>query len=125
MKNIMKKISNKRVIYMACSIAIFMALSTACKKYLTVEPQGQITGNEIATDPNAAKNLVTGIYNVFYIGGFDPDIDSFQFVIMTDIASDDGDKGSSPTDYGDALQIDNLQVPATNGVVNNVWTGYY
>src|SRR5215475_5589116 len=102
MKTIMKRILNKRVIYIISSIAIITAVLSACKKYLTVNPQGEITGAEIATDPDAAKNLVTGIYNVFYIGGFDPDIDSFQFVIMTDIASDDGDKGSSPNDYGDA-----------------------
>ncbi|MDB5137838.1 MAG: RagB/SusD family nutrient uptake outer membrane protein [Mucilaginibacter sp.] len=121
----MKKILNPKLIYSFCLIAMVAAMMTACKKYLTVNPQGQLTGAEIATDPNAAKNLVTGIYNVFYIGGFDPDIDSFQFVIMTDIASDDGDKGSSPDDYGDAKQIDNLQTPTTNGVINNVWTGYY
>src|SRR5476649_2756907 len=101
MKSIMKRIINKKVIYAVCSIAMVTSVITACKKYLTVNPQGQITGAEVALDPNAAKNLVTGIYNVFYIGGFDPDIDSFQFVIMTDIASDDGDKGSSPQDYGD------------------------
>ena len=121
----MKTLLNKKLIYLICMIGIITAVLTACKKYLTVNPQGQITAAEIATDPNAAQNLVTGIYNVFYIGGFDPDIDSFQFVIMTDIASDDGDKGSSPSDYGDALQIDKLQTPATNGVINNVWTGYY
>lgn len=125
MNSIMKKILNKKLIYTISLIALITALLSACKKYLTVNPQGQITGSEISTDPNAAKNLVTGIYNVFYMGGFDPDIDSFQFVIMTDIASDDADKGSSPNDYGDALQIDNLQTPASNGVVNNVWTGYY
>lgn len=120
----MKKILIKK----ACLVAGVALLSfgfDGCKKYLDVNPQGQITQAQIATDPAAAQNLVTGIYNVFYIGGFDPDIDSFQFVIMTDIASDDGDKGSSPADYGDALQIDNLQTPATNGVINNVWNGHY
>ena len=120
----MKKIRIKK----ACLVAGVALLSIGfdgCKRYLDVNPQGQITQAQIATDPAAAQNLVTGIYNVFYIGGFDPDIDSFQFVIMTDIASDDGDKGSSPLDYGDALQIDNLQTPATNGVVNNVWNGHY
>ncbi len=106
----------------AATIAVTFS---ACKKYLDVQPQGLITQDQIAADPAQAKNLVTGIYNVFYIGGFDPDIDSFQFVIMTDIASDDADKGSSPNDYGDALQIDNLQTSASNGVVNNVWTGHY
>lgn len=121
----MKKIFIKKAYLVAGCIALSSTGFYSCKKYLDVNPQGQITQAQIATDPSAAQNLVTGIYNVFYIGGFDPDIDSFQFVIMTDIASDDSDKGSSPSDYGDALQIDNLQTPATNGVINNVWNGYY
>ncbi len=121
----MKKIFNKKIITATACVALLSLSFDGCKNYLDVNPQGQITQAQIATDPVAAQNLVTGIYNVFYIGGFDPDIDSFQFVIMTDIASDDGDKGSSPNDYGDALQIDNLQTSATNGVVNNVWNGYY
>lgn len=121
----MKKISYKRSMAVMCGLSLLSISFNACKNYLDVNPQGQITQAQIAIDPVAAQSLVTGIYNVFYIGGFAPDVDSFQFVIMTDIASDDGDKGSSPNDYGDALQIDNLQTPATNGVVNNVYTGYY
>ncbi|WP_419801768.1 RagB/SusD family nutrient uptake outer membrane protein [Mucilaginibacter sp.] len=120
----MKKTLIKKASLVA-AVALLSIGFDGCKRYLDVNPQGQITQAQIATDPAAAQNLVTGIYNVFYIGGFAPDIDSFQFVIMTDIASDDGDKGSSPADYGDALQIDNLQTPATNGVVNNVWNGHY
>lgn len=121
----MKKIYQYKLTIVFTCIAVLSGTLHACKKYLDVAPQGQITQDQIAADPNQAKNLVLGIYNVFYIGGFDPDIDSFQFVIMTDIASDDADKGSSPDDYGDAKQIDNLQTAATNGVVNNVWTGHY
>ncbi len=121
----MKKIFNKKIVALVGCLALLSISFSGCKNYLDVNPQGQITQEQIATDPIAAQSLVTGIYNVFYIGGFAPDIDSFQFVIMTDIASDDADKGSSPSDYGDALQIDNLQTPATNGVVNNVYTGYY
>ncbi|MDN3551397.1 RagB/SusD family nutrient uptake outer membrane protein [Mucilaginibacter aquaedulcis] len=121
----MKTIYNKNLNMIAVCMLVITATLSACKHYLEVPPQGQITQSEIASDPNAAKNLVIGIYNVFYIGGFDPDIDSFQFVIMTDIASDDADKGSSPDDYGDALQIDNLTPSASNGVLNNVWAGHY
>jgi len=121
----MKKIYSKHLTMLFIGAATIAVTFSACKKYLDVQPQGLITQDQIAADPAQAKNLVTGIYNVFYIGGFDPDIDSFQFVIMTDIASDDADKGSSPNDYGDALQIDNLQTSASNGVVNNVWTGHY
>jgi hypothetical protein len=121
----MKKIYNHKLTIVITCLAVLSGTLHACKNYLDVQPQGQITQDQIAADPAQAKNLVLGIYNVFYIGGFDPDIDSFQFVIMTDIASDDADKGSSPDDYGDAKQIDNLQTTASNGVVNNVWTGHY
>jgi hypothetical protein len=121
----MKKIYKKHSTLLFICAAVIASTFSACKNYLDVQPQGQITQDQIANDPIQAKNLVTGIYNVFYIGGFEPDIDSFQFVIMTDIASDDADKGSEPLDYGDALQIDNLTTSSTNGVVNNVWTGHY
>jgi hypothetical protein len=121
----MKKIYNKNLNIIAVCMMVATATLSACKNYLDVSPQAAITQDQIASDPNQAKNLVTGIYNVFYIGGFEPDIDSFQFVILSDIASDDADKGSSPDDYGDAKQIDNLQTSASNGVVNNVWTGLY
>lgn len=121
----MKKKFNIKYISAGLVVALTAVTFNSCKNYLDVPPQGAITGSQIATDPAQAANLVTGIYNVFYIGGFDPDIDSFQFVIASDIASDDADKGSTPTDYGDALQIDNLQTTATNGVINNLWLGYY
>jgi tetratricopeptide (TPR) repeat protein len=121
----MKKIYNKYSTLLFILAAVIAGTFSACKNYLDVNPQGQITQEQIATDATQAKNLVTGIYNVFYIGGFDPDIDSFQFVVMTDIASDDADKGSTPDDYSDAKQIDDLQATPSNGVVNNVWTGHY
>ncbi|MBD1392863.1 RagB/SusD family nutrient uptake outer membrane protein [Mucilaginibacter glaciei] len=121
----MKKIYQKHSKLLFICAAVVASTFSACKNYLEVAPQGQITQDQIANDPTQAKNLVTGIYNVFYIGGFDPDITSLQFVVLSDIASDDADKGSSPTDYGDALQVDNLTTSATNGIVNNVWTGHY
>lgn len=121
----MKKKFNIKIAAAGVAVALVSMTFTACKNYLDVPPQGQVTQGQIITDPTQAANLVTGIYNVFYIGGFDPDIDSFQFVIATDIASDDADKGSTPSDYGDADQIDKLQATSTNGVANNLWSGYY
>lgn len=121
----MKKIYNKKLTIIFACIATLSCTLYACKNYLDVAPQGQITQDQIAADPNQAKNLVLGIYNVFYTGGFDPDVDSFQFVIMTDIASDDSDHGSFDGDSKDAEEIDGLQTSTTNGSVNLVWQGYY
>ncbi|MBC6605411.1 RagB/SusD family nutrient uptake outer membrane protein [Hymenobacter sp. BT188] len=107
------------------ALALALVMVSGCKDFLDVAPQGQLSEDAIRNDPAAAQKLVDGVYNVMYIGGFDPDIHSFQFVILTDIASDDSDKGSRPDDYGDALTIDNFTLTPTNGVLNNVWNGHF
>jgi tetratricopeptide (TPR) repeat protein len=106
-------------------LALTLAIASGCKDYLDVPPQGQLSEEAIRTDPAAAQKLVDGVYNAMYLGGFGPDVHGLQFVILTDIASDDADKGSTPNDYGDALTIDNFTLTPTNGVANNAWNGYY
>ncbi|MCB2409736.1 RagB/SusD family nutrient uptake outer membrane protein [Hymenobacter lucidus] len=101
------------------------AAAVGCKDFLDVAPQGQLTEDQIRTDPAAAQKLVDGVYNVMYLGGFDPDTHGLQFVILTDVASDDSDKGSTPTDYGPAGEVDNFTLSPSNGIVNNVWKGYF
>lgn len=104
---------------------VTMLLLTTCKKQLDIDPQGVTAETDLINDPDAATNLVTGVYNVLWIGGFEPDINSLQYTVMTNIASDDSDKGSAPDDYPDALQIDNLQTTPANSIINNIWSGYY
>jgi tetratricopeptide (TPR) repeat protein len=109
----------------ATALALSLALFSGCKDFLEVAPQGQLSEDAIRADPAAAQKLVDGVYNVLYLGGFGPDVSGLQNVIMTDIASDDADKGSTPTDYADAGQIDNFTVTAANSNINNVWNGYF
>ena len=106
------------------ALALSLALVSGCKDYLDVAPQGQL-GTDVI-DPSTAQKLVDGVYNSMYLGGFGADTHGLQFVILTDIASDDSDKGSSPDDYkGDAGAVDNFTVGSSNGNINNVWNGYY
>ncbi|MCC3154371.1 RagB/SusD family nutrient uptake outer membrane protein [Hymenobacter sp. BT770] len=107
------------------ALALSLALVSGCKDFLDVAPQGQLSEDAIRTDPGAAQKLVDGVYNAMYLGGFGPDIHGLQFVILTDIASDDADKGSTPSDYNDALTIDNFTLTSSNGTINNAWNGYY
>ncbi|WP_310395379.1 RagB/SusD family nutrient uptake outer membrane protein [Hymenobacter sp.] len=108
------------------ALALSLAVVSGCKDFLDVPPQGQLSEDAIRTDPAAAQRLVDGVYNALYLGGFGPDISGLQFVILTDIASDDADKGSSPNDYlADAGGVDNLTLNATNANINNAWTGHY
>jgi hypothetical protein len=44
---------------------------------------------------------------------------------MTDIVSDDATKGSTPTDAGFLVEMDDLNWDAGNTVFNGTWTGYY
>lgn len=107
------------------ALALSLVVASGCKNFLDVAPQGQLSEDAIKTDPAAAQKLVDGVYNALYFGGFGPDVNGLQNIIMTDIASDDGDKGSTPSDYGDALTIDNFTATSSNGTVNNVWNGYF
>ncbi|MVN91969.1 RagB/SusD family nutrient uptake outer membrane protein [Mucilaginibacter aquatilis] len=106
--------------------ALLVGTGYSCKNSLDVNPQGEITEAQIISDPNVASNLVTGIYNIFFAGdAFGNDVRGFQFTVLGDIASDDADKGSTASDYGDANTLDQLTANGNNGVVNNIWKGYY
>ena len=95
---------------------------TACNDFLTTPPQGQIGVAAVQADPAAAQNLVTGVYNVMWEGG----IHGFDYVTMTNIASDDADKGSSPADGTIPRgSFDNLTTTADVANLNNVWSTHF
>lgn len=95
---------------------------TACKNFLDAAPQGQIEETAIRNDPAAAQNLVTGVYNTMWDGS----MHGFDYVGMTDIASDDADKGSTATDGANTYgTFDNLNPTAGVGNLNNVWSAYF
>ncbi|SNC61496.1 Starch-binding associating with outer membrane [Hymenobacter gelipurpurascens] len=114
-----------RRVYLAALGLALTAGAVGCKDFLEVAPQGQLTEDQIRTDPAAAQKLVDGVYNAMYLGGFGPDIHGLQYIILTDIASDDSDKGSTPQDYSAAAEVDNFTLNSTNSVVNNAWKGYF
>jgi starch-binding outer membrane protein, SusD/RagB family len=46
------------------------------------------------------------------------------FIAAVSIRSDDADKGSTPSDGADALQLDNFNITPANGLVNALWSGH-
>jgi hypothetical protein len=94
---------------------------------LEIQPQGQLTATQALQDPNAADQLVGGVYNTLYFGGFGNTTVGFEWVILNDVASDDADKGSTPSDFdaGGAGDIDNFKTTPNNGILNNIWNGHY
>ena len=103
-------------------IAFSGAGLTACKDFLDTPPQGQIGEEAVRSDPAAAQSLVTGIYNSMWDGG----MHGFDYVGMTNIASDDADKGSSAADGSNTYgTLDNLNMTPSVGNLNNVWATYF
>jgi hypothetical protein len=49
----------------------------------------------------------------------------FSYIGITDIASDDSDKGSVPGDAGFLQDINDFTFDANNSAVNGIWSGYY
>ncbi|WP_069659282.1 RagB/SusD family nutrient uptake outer membrane protein [Arcticibacter eurypsychrophilus] len=115
--------TNKYII--TCITAGLIVLSGCSKDFLEVSPQGQLTEDQVLKDPNAANQLVGGVYSTLYFGGFDNTTVGFLFECLNDMASDDTDKGSSPSDFSAGGEIDNFTVTANNFVLNNIWQGHY
>lgn len=104
-----------------------LALTSCSKTFLEIDPQGQLTETQALQDPNAANQVVAGVYNTLYLGGFGNTTVGFEWEILNDVASDDGDKGSTASDFNvnGAGDIDNFTANPTNGIFNNIWNGHY
>src|ERR1035437_9218309 len=101
----------------------------SCKKsFLDVELQGQISEDQALRDPNIARELVTATYNQLYQGGFGDNVLGIIYSMATDVASDDADKGSTPSDQApQAVGFDNFtsDLNSNNFYVDRLWAGYY
>jgi starch-binding outer membrane protein, SusD/RagB family len=108
--------------------ALPLFILPACsKKFLEVPPQGQLTESGALTNADAANQVVGGVYNTLYFGSFGNTTVGLEWALMTDVASDDADKGSIPGDQGTnaAGDIDDFIVTSNNTYLNNIWTGHY
>src|SRR5580704_8639819 len=110
-------------------IICFALILVSCKKsFLTVSPQGQ---GIPSVDPSVTLSEVVGAYNALITpdptqSGFGSyDIHGIYFITVTNIMSDDADKGSYPQDQQLAADIDNFQINSDNTYVEGLWKGYY
>src|SRR6202050_1964435 len=107
---------------------VFIILSGCKKSFLQVPIQGQ---GSPSTDNQVALNEVTGAYNALITpdptqSGFGQyDIHGVYFITVTNIISDDADKGSYPSDQPLAADIDNFTTTSDNTYVAGLWRGYY
>jgi hypothetical protein len=107
----------------------FTAVIAGCKKsFLDVPLQGQ---GSSTNDPQVIAAEVAGAYNALITpdptqSGFGQyDIHGIYFITVTNIISDDADKGSYPSDQPLAADIDNFTATSDNTYVAGLWRGYY
>lgn len=113
-------LKNKKI--WCCLVTLMFTGITSCSDYLDVRPQGQLDQEASALDPATAQKLVIGVYNTMWEGN----MHGFSYVQMTNIASDDADKGSNTgDDMPNSGAIDNLTMDASVNTLNSIWATFY
>jgi hypothetical protein len=104
-------------------IALFLfGILYSCENELDVLPNDAQTEVDFLNDPNNAVQLVNGIYSIMLQWG----MYSFSWIGLTNITSDDADKGSSPGDTGsDKNKLDALNFESNMQSVDDVWNSRY
>ena len=121
MRNNKKNIVAIPVSIIIIAVSIF---GIGCKKnFLDRKPLGQYT-----TD-NYPYGTGSGPYDQYIFAAYASlrtyQTTVFGFIGAVSIRSDDADKGSTPADAPAQLEMDNFPVTPTNGLTNDLWTGYY
>src|SRR6202140_5906810 len=115
-----------KLLLLFCLVSVIAA--GCAKSFLEVPLQGQ---GSSTNDPKVIAAEVTGAYNALITpdptqSGFGSyDIHGVYFITVTNIISDDADKGSYASDQPLAADIDNFTVTSDNTYIAGLWRGYY
>lgn len=108
-------------LYIAIAITAGVTLQ-GCKdsKFLDV-PSREIVEAEDSGEVYTPEQFVNGVYGMFTDWDY-----AFSFLGITEMISDNADKGSSATDSGgDKLLLDNLTYTSTAGSFQSMWARWY
>lgn len=103
-------------------IIVFAAAITACEDFLDIRPEASIPS--LGTDYTKAENIFLPV-SAAYASLRNYGAHVFPYIGAFEIASDNADKGSSPEDNPPMKEIDDLTYQSNNGLLNDLWTGYY
>jgi tetratricopeptide (TPR) repeat protein len=104
------------------TLAVLLLAVTGCKKdFLERKPLGELTYDTYFQTSEQAVQAVNAVYNELRQWN----CAALPWLGITDIISDDADKGSTPTDALYMLDIDNFNFDGTNSVFISTWTGFY
>ena len=103
-------------------LAAFLLLLTNCEDFLDIRPEGTIPTTGI--DYSKAENIFLPV-SASYAKLRSYGAHVFPYIGAFEIASDNADKGSSPEDNPQMKEIDDLNYQSTNGLINDLWIGYF
>jgi starch-binding outer membrane protein, SusD/RagB family len=109
--------------YKKCLIALaaIVVLGSCEKDFLDRKPKGQLTFDTYFETEDHAVWATNAIYQKFRTW----EMCAFPWIGITDIISDDADKGSTENDGLYLKEIDDFIFDATNTAFSGAWTGHY
>lgn len=103
-------------------VIILGFLISSCEDDLNVDPSDAQSELDFLNNPDNAIQLVNGVYNKL----LDFNMNSFSWIGITSITSDDADKGSTPGDTGsDKNKLDALDFNSNMISFDETWNGRY
>lgn len=100
---------------------VVLLVLTSCSGFIDKKPLGSLTAENFFQTEEHAIWATNAIYN--HLRSWEVHV--FSYIGLTDIISDDADKGSTPTDGNFLLDIDGFSFDPGNIAFSNVWSGYY
>jgi len=93
-----------------------------CEDFLDVRSEGSLptTGIDYSKTENTFKPV-----SAAYAGLRNYGAHVFPYIGMFEIAADDADKGSTADDNPTMKELDNFSFTASNGLINDLWIGYF
>jgi hypothetical protein len=111
------KIQYKKIVCLLFGIAMLAGCS---EDFLDVDSRENIDAND-REDALTPEQFVNGIYGMLTEWDY-----SFSYLGITEIVSDNADKGSSPSDTGgDKKELDDLLFTSSTGSFAAMWTNWY
>ncbi len=112
----------RKSILLTSLLTLVMLFFSGCgEDFLEKEAPGRLTEDNFFQTPEHAVLATNAVYEHLR----DWQVHVFSFIGVTDIISDDADKGSTPNDASFLREIDDFTFDAGNTAPNGVWTGYF
>ena len=122
MKNTISTNNIKSGIFLKILAVICIVSAVSCNEdFLERKPKGQLTYDTFFETPDHAVWATNAIYEQFRSW----EMCAFPWIGITDIISDDADKGSTPEDAPYVLELDEFLFNQTNAAISGAWLGTY